>query len=421
MMPSRQRVAITGYGALSALGHNVPLIWEGVREQRLGYRRHALADPRIRARFFGFLEDEAEARRLASAGFPKGLVRKLALFARHALRASHEALVQAFGSLRPLGHYSPFECGVIIGTGWGGLDSANMNSESYRKTQLASPFTTLMSMNSAATAAVSQCFGLRGYQGTPVAACASGAIAIGEAAEVIRRGASRCMLAGGSESIKELFNLWSIDILDALSKEHEDPRRACCPFSLDRSGFVLAEGAAVVCLEQWEGAVSRGASILGEVTGYGNFADAHDLTAPAPDQKARVHAIQAALRDAGREPSEIDYVNAHGTSTPLNDRDESDALKLALGEHARRVPISSTKSYTGHLIGAAGALEAILCLKAIEERMVPATIHLSRPDPLCDLDYTPNQHRAAERLDVCLNLSFGFGGANAALVLERAR
>jgi 3-oxoacyl-[acyl-carrier-protein] synthase II len=277
-----------------------------------------------------------------------------------------------------------------------------------------------MSMPSLGTAAVSMQFGLRGYQTTPVAACASGAIAIGEAVEAIRRGDAKMMVAGGSESLREIFNIWSIDVLEALSMEQSDVTRACCPFSQHRSGFVLSEGAAVVCLEDFDSAVARGARILAEITGYGNASDAHDYTAPAPDALGRIRAMKRAIDVAGIRPEEIDYVNAHGTSTQLNDLNESFAIKEVLGPRAAGVRVSSTKSYTGHLIGAAGAIETIFCVKAITERTVPATIHLTHPDPKCaGLDYTPNEHVFDAKVDTCLKLSFGFGGANAALVIKR--
>jgi 3-oxoacyl-[acyl-carrier-protein] synthase II len=306
-----------------------------------------------------------------------------------------------------------------MGTGWGGLDTANMNNTEYRQTTFVSSYSTVMSMNNVATGAVSMFFKLRGHQSTAIAACASGAIAIGDAAELIRSGRARFMLAGGSESLREQLNVYCIDLIGALSKEQHDPTRACCPFSKARSGFVLSEGAAVLCLEEYESARARGACILGEITGYGNFSDAYDLTAPAPDRQARVRTIQTALADARLEPRDIHYVNAHGTSTPLNDINESEALKEAFGDDAYRVPISSTKSYTGHLIGAAGALESLLCLKVIASGIIPATVNLHEPDPECDLDYTPNEHRRAT-VRRCLNLSFGFGGANAALIIEEA-
>ncbi|MES2939464.1 MAG: beta-ketoacyl-[acyl-carrier-protein] synthase family protein [Pseudomonadota bacterium] len=412
------RVAVTGYGAICGLGDNVPAIWEGVLERRAGYRRHEFADPSIKARFFGFVP----ADRKRYADFPKSILKMLPEFARYALLASREAIVMAFGSGDGLRRaVQAFDAGAIIGTGWGGVDAVNHNNNDYRQSGLASSFSTLMSMSSVATAAVSLHWDIRGYQNTPVAACATGSMAIGDAYEVIKSGRAKVMLAGGSESLKEQFNVWSIDIMQALSKEQDDVRLACCPFSRRRSGFVLSEGAAVLCLEEWDHAVARGARILGEITGYANYSDAHDMTAPAEDLQARVRTIQGALAGAGRRPNQLDYINVHGTSTPLNDVNETNALKAALGDAAYAIPMSSTKSYTGHLIGAAGSLEAIFCLKTLETGIVPATIHLDEPDPACDLDYTPNQHGRLESADTVMNLSFGFGGANCALVIERAQ
>jgi len=276
-----------------------------------------------------------------------------------------------------------------------------------------------MTMASVATAAVSLNWNIRGYQNTPVAACATGTMAIGDAYEVIKSGRQKVMLAGGSESLKSPVNVWSIDVTQALSKEQELVEQACCPFDAKRSGFILSEGAAVLCLEEMEHAISRGAVILGEITGYANYSDAHDMTAPADDMLARYHAIQHALRDAGCAAEQLNYVNLHGTSTPKNDVNESNAVKWALGEAAYTIPMSSTKSYTGHLIGAAGALESIFCLKTIETGIIPATLNLKNKDPECDLNYTPNQHLAGQTVNTALNLSFGFGGANCAAIYRR--
>ncbi len=411
-----KRVVVTGYGAMCALGENVPEIWNAILSYRVGYKRFEFPDKTINAKFFGFIEPD----RKRYQRFSKALLKMIPDFAKNALVVSREALDMAFGqntNLESIG--SPFDFGVMIGTGWGGVDSVNVNNNDYRQNGLSSSFATLMSMNSAATAAVSMNWNMRGYQNTPVAACATGTMAIGDAYEIIRSGRASVMLAGGSESLKEQFNVWSIDITQALSKEQSDTRLACCPFSARRSGFVLSEGAAVLCLEEMEHAVKRGANILGEVTGYANYSDAYDMTAPAEDLQARRQAIVGALRDAGRQPAELDYANVHGTSTPMNDINESNSLKAALGDSAYRIPMSSTKSYTGHLIGAAGALEAIFCLKTIETGLIPATIHLDDPDPECDLNFTPNEHVAGGSVKSTLNLSFGFGGTNCAIVLER--
>jgi 3-oxoacyl-[acyl-carrier-protein] synthase II len=413
----RHRVVVTGYGALCSLGNTSEQVWDAIMARKFGYCVKPYDDRSIGARFFGMMQEDKKI----YFGFSKSILKMLPEFAKYTLVASREALTMAFGENFNLDEFvSDFDRGVIIGTGWGGVDRVNANYHDYLSTGFATSFGTVMSMNNVATAAASMNWNLRGYQNTPIAACATGSVAIGDAAEVIRSGRAKVMLAGGSESLKHMFNVWLIDVTQALAKETEDPRKACCPFSLHRNGFVLSEGAAVLCLEEMEHARARGARILGEITGYGNYSDAYDMTAPAEDIRARVQTIQRACDQAGRNCHEIGYINAHGTSTPLNDANETASIKQAFGEHAYRIPISSTKSYTGHLIGAAGALEAIFCLKALETGTIPATIHYEEPDPTCDLDYVPNEHRHIDGLQVALNLSFGFGGANAALVFEKA-
>jgi 3-oxoacyl-[acyl-carrier-protein] synthase II len=410
------RVAVTGYGCLTSLGENVEQTWQSIMDYRVGYRRVEWADQSIKTKFVSLVEEKKERYRT----IPKAILRALPLFARYALVAADEAIKTAFGDVEtPSSYYAPFDCGVILGSGWAGLDQAFDVRDEYRDSGVSNPFGTLISMPSIATGACTLLWNLRGYQNTVIAACATGTIAVGDAFESIRRGRAKMMLAGGAESLRSENNVWSIDILQALSKEQLDVTKACCPFSKKRSGFVLAEGAAVLCLEEMESARRRGARILGEITGYGNCSDACDLTAPADDMRARIRAIELALAQAGKIPTAVDYINAHGTSTPLNDVNESNAIKAALGEAAYAIPISATKSYTGHLIGAAGSLETILCLKAMETRILPATIHLTEADPACDLNYLPNRHVVSDRVDTALNLSFGFGGANAALVLER--
>jgi 3-oxoacyl-[acyl-carrier-protein] synthase II len=413
---SSKRVVVTGYGAVCALGENVPAIWDSIMEYRVGYSRIDMSEANVQAKFFGFMAPD----RKRYANFSKTLLKMAPTFAKNALVASREALDMAFGTgVAPTATVSPFDIGVIIGTGWGGTDSIIRNRDEFRELGITTSFATLMSMHSIGTGLTSLNWNLRGYQNTPIAACATGTMAIGDAYEIIHSGRQKVMLAGGSESLVEGFNGWSIDVTQALSKAQDDPTLACCPFDNSRSGFVLSEGAAVLCLEELEHALARNATILGEVTGYANCSDAYDMTAPADDMQARVQVIQRSLANAGRDADAIDYINLHGTSTRQNDLNETNSLKMALGDAARRIPMSSTKSYSGHLIGAAGSLEAIVCLKAIESGTVPATIHLVNPDPECDLDYTPSLHATGRNVDVAMNLSFGFGGTNCALVLEK--
>jgi 3-oxoacyl-[acyl-carrier-protein] synthase II len=410
------RVVVTGYGGVCSLGDNANEIWHAIENYQAGYSYYRFPNETIHARFFGFMQPD----RARYAGIPKALLKMLPDFGKNAVIAAREALAMAFGQdVRPTDHVDPFDIGVIIGTGWGGTDSIHDNNEDFRQTGLSTSFATLMSMPSIATGAVSLHWNLRGYQNTPVAACATGTAAIGDAYEIIRNGRQKVMLAGGSESIKRQVNVWAIDVIQALTKATDDVTRACCPFDRERSGFVLSEGAAILCLEEREHALARGATILGEITGYANFSDAFDMTAPAEDCQARIRAIGSVLDQSGIAPEAIDYINLHGTSTPFNDLNETRSLKEALGQVAYDIPMSSTKSYTGHLIAAAGAMEAIFCLKALETGTVPATIHLDKPDPECDLDYTPKIHRHGQDIRSAINLSFGFGGANCALMLQR--
>jgi 3-oxoacyl-[acyl-carrier-protein] synthase II len=227
------------------------------------------------------------------------------------------------------------------------------------------------------------------------------------------------MLAGGSESLKDTFNVWSIDVMQALTKEQDNERLACCPFSKNRSGFVLSEGASILCLEDYEFAKARGANIIAEVKAYTNYSDAYDMTAPAEDMLARVKVIKELFENCDVIPNDIDYVNLHGTSTPLNDINETNSIKESLGDIAYQIPMSSTKSYTGHLIGAAGALESIFCIKAIETGTIPATIHLDESDEACDLNYVPNKHLHGQKIESTMNVSFGFGGANAGIIISK--
>lgn len=409
-----RRVVVTGYGAITPLGMSAAECWQSIMDYQLGYRKRDLSAAGIQSRFYGELENEPDVRFI-----PASIRRRLPRFARLAVAAEKEAVEQAFVGGQPQEYYADTACGVIIGTGWAGQDESIANHDQYRETGLGSTFGCIFSMPNVATAACSQFWGLRGYQNTPVAACATGTIAIGDAFEAIRSGRASMMLAGGGESLRSNTSIWNIDILRALSREQEDITRACCPFSRHRSGFVLSEGAAVLCLEERESAIARGATLLGEIVGYGNFSDATDFTAPADDKLARVATIEFALQQAGIEADAVDYINAHGTSTQLNDKNECEAIKLAFGSAAYRVPVSSTKSYSGHLIAAAGSFETIVCLQAMQNGTIPATLHLNAADPDCDLDFVPGAHRQAS-LNYALNLSFGFGGANAALVMRRA-
>lgn len=411
---NNRRVAVTGYGAISSLGRDSSEIWDAIIAKRLGYAKETHPDPSVVAKFFGFIPYDLDLKR-----FPKSLLKTLPRFAKLGISAADEAVRMAFGNVAIDEVYDPFERGVIFGSGWGSLDDTIFHNDEYRAEGLSNPFSNILAMYSVGTAAISIRWNLRGYQNTPVAACATGSMSIGDAYEIIRQGRAKMMLAGGGESIRGSFNVWTVDILGALSKEQEVPERACCPFSLDRSGFVMSEGAAVLCLEDYESAERRGARVLGEIIGYGSYSDARDWTSPAPDCLGRLKSIEAACEQARVSGDDIDYINAHGTSTQLNDANETESLKLAFRDRIADIPVSSTKSYTGHLIAGAGAIESIFCLKAIETGTIPATINLNSPDPRCDLDYVPNAHRFGRNVDTALNVNYGFGGANTALIFRK--
>jgi 3-oxoacyl-[acyl-carrier-protein] synthase II len=312
--------------------------------------------------------------------------------------------------------------GVVVGTGIGGLGTLFEQVKVYydRGPSRVSPFTVPMMLPDTGGGMIAIFLGLRGPNMAVVTACATGTNSIGEAAEVIRRGQADVMLAGGSEAVIVPIAMASLSVMGALSTRNDDPERASRPFDLNRDGFVMGEGAAVLVLEALEFAQQRGATILAEITGYGSTNDAYHISAPAENGEGAARCMQMALENAGLAMEEIDYINAHGTSTPLNDKSETAAIKTVFGERAYHVPISSTKSMTGHLLGASGALEALICVKAMQDGIMPPTINYETPDPACDLDYVPNQARRASLRHVMSN-SFGFGGHNATIILSQFR
>jgi 3-oxoacyl-[acyl-carrier-protein] synthase II len=281
-----------------------------------------------------------------------------------------------------------------------------------------SPFLVPMMISNMAAGQISIVLGPKGPNFATVSACSSGADALGQAYETVRRGDAKAILAGGSEATICPIGVAAFNAARALSTRNEAPQQASRPFDAERDGFVMGEGAAILVLEQLEFAQQRGAPILAELAGYGATADAYHITQPAEEAEGGARAMRIALRKAGVKPDDVDYINAHGTSTPLNDRFETIAIKSVLGEAARRVAVSSTKSMVGHLLGAAGAVEAAICVEAIQEGIIPPTINYDHPDPDCDLDYVPNVARAAQ-VDVALSNSFGFGGHNSCLIFRR--
>jgi 3-oxoacyl-[acyl-carrier-protein] synthase II len=309
--------------------------------------------------------------------------------------------------------------GVIIGSGIGGIgtllhEHRRMIEQGPRRV---SPFLVPMMLPDSAAAAIAITHGLRGPNMAVVTACATGSNAIGEAAEIIRRGAADVMIAGGAEAAIVPVAMAGFNVMDAISRRNDDPERASRPFDRDRDGFVMGEGGAVVVLESEEHAQARGARVLAEVSGYASTDDAFHVSAPAENGAGAALCMRLALDDAGLQPGDIGYINAHGTSTRLNDASETAAIKTVFGERAYDTPVSSTKSMTGHLLGAAGALEALFCILALQDSVLPPTINYQTPDPDCDLDYVPNVKRP-KHFRHALSNSFGFGGHNACLVLS---
>lgn len=407
----RKRVVITGMGCISPLGNDVGTTWEGLIAGQSGVGPITQFDAsefktRFAAEVKGFDPDGFLGRKDA---------RRMDRFAQLAVVATAEALDH---SGLKVDESDSYRVGAIIGTGIGGIGTLLTEAEKYaeRGPRWVSPFMVPMMLPDTAAGQVAIHFGLRGPNLAVVTACASGSNAIGEAAEIIRRGAADAMIAGGAEGSIVAVAVAGFNVMDAISSRNDDPQGASRPFDLNRDGFVVGEGAASLVLESLEHATARGATILAEVVGYAATNDAFHITAPAENGVAAAECMRLALENAGLQPSQIDYINAHGTSTQLNDSSETAAIKSVFGEEAYDTPISSTKSMTGHLLGAAGALEAVVCVKALQDGVMPPTINYEVPDPACDLDYVPNQKRAA-KLKYVLSNSFGFGGHNACLVL----
>ncbi len=400
-------------GIISPLGLDVATTWDGIINGRSGVNFITAFDSEgfdthFAAEVKGFDPEEYLDRKEA---------RRMDRFAQFAAVAAQQACRQA---RLERGSVDPYRVGVIIGSGIGGISTLSAQHEILieRGPKRVSPFLIPMMLGDMASAQVSMVTGSMGANYCAVSSCSSGADALGQAWAMIRRGQEDIVLAGGSEAPVVPVAVAGFNALRALSRFNEDPSKASRPFDVTRDGFVMGEGAAVLVLESEESAIRRGATVLAEIKGYAATSDAHHLTEPMATGESAAQAMAKALEEAGVDTSEVDYVNTHGTSTPLNDRHETMAIKVALGEDAYRVPLSSTKSMTGHLLGSGGALEACFCVLAMENNIIPPTINLNEPDPDCDLDYTPNKARSQE-LNVTLSNSFGFGGHNSVLVLGK--
>jgi 3-oxoacyl-[acyl-carrier-protein] synthase II len=410
----RRRVVITGMGTVNPLAHSVEDFWAALLAGKSGAAPITLFDPsELTTRF------AAEVKHFDPEIYmPRKDARRLDRSTMLFWAATKQAMEDAGLSFEEDDPAS-LRAGVVCGTGIGGIGTTQTQIDvlNDRGPQRISPLAIPMIMGNQAAGAVSIDFRLAGPSTCTVTACAAAANAIGDATEIIRRGVADVMVAGGMEGAVTEFAMGGFASMKALSTRNEDPEAASRPFDRDRDGFLLGEGAGSLVLESWEHATARDAHIYGEVLGYGMSADAYHITLPRPGGAGAARAMQAALDDAGVAADQVDYINAHGTSTPANDATESLAIKTVFADHAGQLPVSSTKSMTGHLLGGAGAVEAVIALKAIVDGVVPPTINYTTPDPECDLDYVPNEPRAVPVRRVLSN-SFGFGGHNVSLLFS---
>lgn len=408
-----RRVVITGIGVLTPIGNDKEAYFAGLKAGQNGIGRITRLDPEpFASQMAGELKDFNP-----SDYMERKDARRMDRFCQYAVAASYQA-IQDSGLLWD--KVDRDRVGVVIGTGIGGIETLTdqVLVLDRKGPGRVSPFLIPMIITNIAAGQISIMHGITGPSLTTVSACASSTDALGQGLRMIERGDVELVVAGGSEAPITATALAGFSSMKALSVQNDDPTRACRPFDKQRDGFVMGEGGGMLILEELEHATARGAHIYGELVGYGSTLDAYHITAPAPEGTGAARAMMTALKDAGLSPDEIDYINAHGTSTAYNDLFETKAVKNVFGERAYQIPISSTKSMIGHLLGAAGVVEIIACLGAINENILPPTINYEYPDPECDLDYVPNQAREA-RVNIALSNSFGFGGHNAALVVKR--
>ena len=412
-MVSRRRVVVTGLGALAPNGSDLKSFWDGLVNGRSGIGFISRFDATDhRAKIAGEVKDFDLSTVLDSKE-----VRTNDPFTHYGVYAAIQAFADAGLTID---ERNAERVGVIWGSGIGGIATHEQQHSVLMEKgpKRISPFLVPMMIIDMAAGMISMKLGAKGPNFATVSACASASHAIGEAARKIQYGDADVMITGGSEAAVTATSVGGFASSRALSMRNDEPTRASRPFDKDRDGFVMGEGAGAIVLEELEGALARGATIYGEFLGLGFTADAYHQTAMAPEAEGGTRAIGLALADAGLDRGSIDYINAHGTSTPMGDSQETAAIKNSFGDHARSLAVSSTKSMTGHLLGAAGAIETIACLMAIKEGVVPPTINYENPDPDCDLDYVPNEARELE-VRYALNNSFGFGGHNASMIMGR--
>ena len=410
---NENRVVITGMGAITCLGNSVDEFWTGLKNGKSGIREISLVSPDgFPCRVSGEVRDFDTAEYM-----DRKESRRMARFSQFAVAAAHQAVKD---SELDLENEDLDRIGVLIGSGSGGLPETDQQAEIRvtRGVNRMSPYYIPMMLVNMAAANISHTFNLTGYTNTCVTACAASTQAIGEASEIIRRGGADVIVTGGTEAGICEIGMGGFSTMRALTTWTGDPVKASRPFDSGRDGFAPSEGSGILVMESLQHATDRGAQIYAEIGGWGVSADAYHLVQPHPEGVGAAKAMQRALDSAGVSLDEIDYINAHGTSTPINDKSETIAVKRVFGEKAYNIPISSTKSMVGHSLGASGALEAIVCINSINDRIMHPTINQEEADPDCDLDYVPNVAREAD-LDVVMSNSFGFGGQNAALVIKR--
>ena len=409
----QRRVVVTGLGCISPIGNDPYTTWESLIAGKSGAAPITHFDASEHKTKFA-----AEVKGFDSVSlFGVREARRMDRFTQFALASALQAVEHA--GLK-ISDENRDRIGVLIGSGIGGIGTLLEQADTYRERgpDRMSPFLVPMMIADTAPGIVAIHLGIRGPNLAIVTACATGSNTLGEAAAIIRRDDADVMLAGGSEAAIVPVAMAGLNVMGALSARNDDPQGASRPFDKDRDGFLMGEGGAVLVLEELEFAKARGAKILAEITGYGTSDDAYHISAPAENGAGAALCMRLALEHAGLQPDEIGYINAHGTSTPLNDKSETAAIKTVFGEHAYSIPVSSTKSMTGHLLGASGALEAIFCVQIFQNNLLPPTINYKTPDPECDLDYVPNKPRPANPKHIMSN-SFGFGGHNATLIISR--
>ena len=409
-----RRVVVTGLGAITPVGNNVEDFWNSLIEGKSGIDIIKRFDPfeyHLPVVIGGEVKNFDPKKYI-----PAKLIRKMSDFVKFAYVAAKEAVKDANLEIDKI---NPNKAGVIVGTGIGGLrDIEEQQTLLLEKgARKVSPFFIPSGISNIASGYISIEFGFKGPNSCVVTACATGTHSIGDAFKIIQRGDADIMIAGGTESAITPLGVAGFANLKALSRRNKEPQKASRPFDAERDGFVMGEGAGILVLEELEHAKKRGAKIYAEIVGYGLSGDAYHITAPDPEADGAYRVMKMALEDARVNPSEVDYINAHGTSTPMNDKIETLAIKKLFGEHAYTVKISSIKSMIGHLLGAAGGVEAVATVKTIETGIIPPTINLENPDPECDLDYTPN-HAVGYPVKIAMSNSFGFGGTNACLVFK---